>query len=279
VAPTTFPKPPQGIGGILVFPYTAAALGVPGSSATPDPDWDNAPANFFNDFGGCTTGKTSDCYRSETYPAPLYAGENTAPRSVGFDVDRNAQSVAVYIVVAADLRDNPLQLTDLPGDPTLCGEVLNEGVVFGYVASTGDPTLGGGFERRGFCSFTLPDIHLVRATLQLYQASIHGTASATVYADEGPAIVDHLDYGSSLDPGDYLLAALQADIGTLSTDATIEYKSLDVTPSVQDDIVNGRSASQFRLRLATEIGEDAIIDFAGPTQQNPPKLTLAYRNK
>jgi hypothetical protein len=108
VTPTTFPRPPQGTTGILVFPYTAAALGVPGGAAVPSPDWDNAPRNFFNDFGSCSGGKTSDCYRWEGFDGPLYAGTTSESHTVGFDVDKNAHSVRVDIVVAADLRDNPL---------------------------------------------------------------------------------------------------------------------------------------------------------------------------
>jgi hypothetical protein len=69
VTPATFPRAPDGANGILVFPFSSAALGVPGASASPSPDWDHAPANFFNDFSGCS-GKTSDCYRYETFPGP-----------------------------------------------------------------------------------------------------------------------------------------------------------------------------------------------------------------
>ena len=82
MTPTTFPKPPQGE-GLLVFPYTAAALGVPGGGAVPNALWDEAPINFFNDFGGCAGGKTSDCYRWERYSSPLAAGETSAARTSG----------------------------------------------------------------------------------------------------------------------------------------------------------------------------------------------------
>src|SRR3954468_1117166 len=43
VTPTTFPKPPAGTDGLLVFPFTSAALGLPGAGATPTTAWDNAP--------------------------------------------------------------------------------------------------------------------------------------------------------------------------------------------------------------------------------------------
>ena len=60
VSPTSFPKPPAGVSGILVFPYTVASLSVTGGTAVPNALWDGAPANFFNDFSGCASGKTSD---------------------------------------------------------------------------------------------------------------------------------------------------------------------------------------------------------------------------
>jgi hypothetical protein len=46
VTAKTFPSLPAGTNGIVVFPFTAAALGLPGGSAAPSPDWDNAPANI-----------------------------------------------------------------------------------------------------------------------------------------------------------------------------------------------------------------------------------------
>ena len=120
VTPTTFPKPPQGE-GLLVFPYTAAALGVPGGGAVPNALWDEAPINFFNDFGGCAGGKTGDCYRWERYSSPLAAGETSAARSVGFDVDKAAQSVSIYILVAADVRDAAPKTVSLTPVEAGCG--------------------------------------------------------------------------------------------------------------------------------------------------------------
>ena len=41
--------------------------------------------------------------------------------TVGFNVDKTTQSVSAYIVVAADLRDNPVQSATLTGRADLCG--------------------------------------------------------------------------------------------------------------------------------------------------------------
>ncbi len=286
VPPTTFPRPPQGTTGILVFPFTAAALGVPGGSATPSPDWDNVPTNFFNDFGGCG-GKSSDCYRSETYPGPLYAGETSATRRVGFDVDKAAQNVSVFIVVAADLRDNPAQEITLTGNPDFCGLVeksFTSGNLFPVAPTViavgprdGQHT---GRVDRGFCGFDLPDVRVEQATLRLFQEEVQGTP----YASDDFITVDHLDLGGSLDGGDYDLAPLQAQIGILSVDATIEWKTLDVTGAVQDHLANSRSTAQFRLQFKNDAGIGralftGLADFNGAPTANPPELHLTYHLK
>src|SRR5690606_21072881 len=104
----------------LVFPYAAGAIGVNGGSAVPSPDWDEQPANFFNDVAACGRGE-SDCYRWERFTAPLLAGTRSETHVVGFDIPKSALSVGMYIVVAADIRE-PRQII-LAGRNELDGEV------------------------------------------------------------------------------------------------------------------------------------------------------------
>lgn len=268
--PTTFPQPTLGVNGILVFPYVAASLGVPGGGATPTADWDNPPANFFNDFGGCGA-KSSDCYRSETFPVPLYGGETSPSRTVGFDVDKNAHSVSVYVVVAADLRDNPVQTVRLAATEDLCGYLLDLGshVELGEFPEirVGDES---GLFARGFCSFRLPPppIRVEAATLALYQTNVF----ALPY-EYGRIEVDHLDFGGTLDPADFLLSGFQA--GVISSDPTLGTKTLDVKTEVQSDYVYARMNSQFRFVLVPYYGGVAV--FAGPGQAGAPELILSYR--
>jgi hypothetical protein len=101
VAPT-FPTPPAGSSGVLLFPFATAVTAGSGNVA-PSPDWDGPPINFFNDTdAGCYLYK-SDCYRWEAYPAPLTGGLSTAARTVGFDVDPTVTAFDTYFVLAADL--------------------------------------------------------------------------------------------------------------------------------------------------------------------------------
>ncbi|MEO8295734.1 MAG: hypothetical protein ABI613_09480, partial [Gemmatimonadota bacterium] len=89
----TFPTPPAGTVGVLLFPYENVVTVTSGGVSTggdgtdvivelpsfgqiaPSSDWDGAPFNFFNDTG-CPAG-ANDCYRYETYAQPLVAGSTS----------------------------------------------------------------------------------------------------------------------------------------------------------------------------------------------------------
>jgi hypothetical protein len=270
---------------VLVFPFSAAALGVSGGTATPSPEWDNPPMNFFNDFGGCTS-KSSDCYRSETYPGALYAGQTSEARTVGFDVDRNAHTVVAYVLVAGDLRDNPVQEALLPPVAALCGTVEINISNASAVAVPDFPVIAGprdgdfGRLDRGFCAFALPDVRVEHASLRLYQGSISGTP----YDNGDVVVVDEMAYGPELDTGDYDLAALDEEIGVLSTDATVGLRTLDVTAAVQNAIASGRPNAEFRIRFRNDAAMGRAIfdgpkDFDGNPGVNPPRLLIRYRLK
>ena len=274
----TFPKPPTAVLGIVVFPLTSAALGVSGSAATANADWDNDPTNFFNDFSGCSSGKASDCYRSETFPE-LWPRETTPARSVGFDVDKAAQSVSITIMVAGNLRDAPLHQVTLTTDNSVCAEIAkdNSGYEVENGASeiamlVGHDNLAANSDFRVFCGFNIPAAgHVISATLQMYQTGVN----SGFYSNGGTVLADHVNFGSALDANDYFAAALQSNIGTLSSDATVEYKTLDVTDAVRDDVANGRSTSQFRFLANSLVDGQAI--FSMPNGANPPLLNLSYR--
>lgn len=102
---------------------------------------------------------------------------------------------------------------------------------------------------KGFVGFDISSIAgrtAVSATLRVYQANIYG---GTPYTDLGNILVDHVNFGSSLDSGDYSAGALTSNIGTISNNSTLEWKTLDVSSYVQADINAGRTSSQFRFRF------------------------------
>ena len=146
---------------------------------------------------------------------------------------------------------------------TLDGYVTSDGIVVANGASAmavGDNGADNG--RRGFVRFTLAGIPsgatIVEAVLHLAQADVTGAPYATL----GSVRVDHMDLGAGLDAGDYAAAPLVSDVGTLSGNAALETKSLDVSSSVAADVAAGRSTSDYRLRFLVTTDFDGIIDTA-----------------
>lgn len=137
---------------------------------------------------------------------------------------------------------------------------------------------------RGFVSFELSDIPedatVTKVTLRLYQTKVVGDP----YGVGGNLKVDHLAYGDSLDDNDYASAALLSSFSTLTSNATVEWKDVDVTEAVNNDIAEERTRSQFRIHFETEnTGGDATGDFAyfesadnSEGSGNTPKLVIEY---
>src|SRR3972149_1950355 len=137
---------------------------------------------------------------------------------------------------------------------------------------------------RGFVSFDISSIPagktIDQATLRLYQTSITGNP----YGVGTSLKVDHLDYGSSFENADYNASSISSSFGTLTSNAVIEWKDLDVTDRLKNDISNSRSRSQYRLHFATETqGGDVTGDFAyfeaannSNGTGNTPQLFIRY---
>jgi hypothetical protein len=115
----TFPAPPAGTDGIILFPFQIVVTETPGGGSggtndvvvelpnagavAPSIDWDLAPFNFFND-AGCPAG-AKDCYRSEVFAQPLLGGATSAGRQVGFDHEPTVLQFRVRMILAGDLED------------------------------------------------------------------------------------------------------------------------------------------------------------------------------
>ncbi len=117
----TFPTPPTGVSGIILFPFevvtivTTGGTTVGGDGSQVDVeqpsrgqvdasvDWDGAPHNFFNDVG-CAAG-SNDCYRYQTFAQPLSGGATSEPQTIGFDLDPTVGNFRVRLIIAADLQN------------------------------------------------------------------------------------------------------------------------------------------------------------------------------
>jgi hypothetical protein len=120
-----------------------------------------------------------------------------------------------------------------------------------FFSAASQPTAGdnGAQAFRGFYSFDLalpPGAVVLAATVRIAQ---YGGVGAP-YSDHGVVLLEHVDYGASLDAADFGTAALGPSLGTLASDATPGYTALDATAQVQADRAAGRIRSQFRLRFS-----------------------------
>lgn len=175
---------------------------------------------------------------------------------------------------------------------TLDGYVMDDGSVNTDPAGGGPKTgdlddfLGPRLVARQFYSFELTGIpssvSVQSATLRLYQANVEGSPYGA--GNLGGVVVDHVNYDASLGSGDYNVAALTANIGTLSTDASVGYKTLNVTANVASDVLS-RSRSQYRLRFSEEINVNFQDDYAQFTDaedsccaaNRPPQLVITIQ--
>jgi Tol biopolymer transport system component len=117
----TFPPPPSGVTGVLLFPFKTVARGANGQPlplaelrAKASVDWNGngtagsgAPHNFFNSVA-CLPLVGDDCFRWESFGTPIEAGATTPGQRVGFDVDPDVVTLDVYVLLAADIDEQAL---------------------------------------------------------------------------------------------------------------------------------------------------------------------------
>ena len=157
---------------------------------------------------------------------------------------------------------------DLPSRVQFDGFVTNTGIVetYGGGPLTGDVEgITPGVVSRQFYTFNRAPLPagatILSAVLRIYQEDVQGNP----YTDLGVVVVDDLDYGLLLQAVHYDSVPLQANIGTLSANPTLEWKTLDVTAQARAAIQAGRDP-QFRLRFSNTIFIlDGQNDFASFT--------------
>ncbi len=136
---------------------------------------------------------------------------------------------------------------------------------------------------RGFISFdisTLPQgANILEATLRIYQAQVIGKP----FLSKNSLVVDHLNFGDTLDFSDYSTPSLLSSFATISNDSKIGWKEIKVTNQLKDDSSNGRSRSQFRLHLQEETKEEnsnhfLVFEASENTMGtgNTPELIVTY---
>jgi hypothetical protein len=179
------------------------------------------------------------------------------------------------------------QVTTLRATPALDGYVtsgLGNWATAGNGIDVGDQDgLIDGTFRNGFLSFDLSTIpagaSVQQATLRCYQTEIAGSPYLTI----GEIVVDHLDYGATLDAADYGLASLDADIGSFFSSSSLDWRTLPVTEAVRAALTMGLPRCQFRLRFSLEPPGNATSDLAtfedGEGSQgtgNRPELVITW---
>lgn len=132
------------------------------------------------------------------------------------------------------------------------------------------------FTSRGFVSFdisVLPDSAIIdSATLKLYQREVIGNPYTSTL------VVDHVNYGSTWSATPYSGSPTASNIGTLSNNSNLEWKSLVVTKSVLNDQAMNRTMAQFAIRFAPEtLGVSAWARFVSADGSgNTPQLVINY---
>lgn len=210
------------------------------------------------------------------------------PNTLGIETDlENDETASISASPSANSRISPTPT------PLSKSKILpSTAKLDGYRVSTGSGSLNSEIRAgrnssavtRGFVTFDLKSLpagaKVVSATLRMYQTKIVGNP----YIAGGGLKLDHLTYGDALDSTDYSLAALLNQFAILGKTPKLEWKEVDVTQAVKNDVANARSSSQFRIRFMTEVaggtemGDFVYFESAEDSQKtgNVPQLLVKY---
>ncbi len=188
------------------------------------------------------------------------------------------------------LKNHAQILTDtLWSEPLLDGSIgyLPGSGYFNLTTSSGMMSPGDGYNyimgeesfSRDFLSFNhtnlpvLDSSEIIYSEVGVYQFRVFGNDQDGVYpiwdvfmGDTHFCVLDHINYGSSLDLGDWTAGdpgdpqTLQTNIGIISADSILGYKKLEVTQQVINDIINSRQRSQYRMRFTIDRDYDLLAD-------------------
>ena len=196
-------------------------------------------------------------------------------------------------VVETDETNNELQVDVPVVEPSEVTVVLlSQPPLDGYVPGGGEPVTGdtirvswGIMGLRGFMSFDLSTIpagaSILNAELRFYQARIEGDP----FGHPGSFVLDHVDFGSELDPFDYGAFSL-ASLELAPQNSPGVWYQIGATPLsswIEADLQAQRTRFQARLRFSNNINpgsqEDYIDVEAGDNTLgtgNLPQLIITF---
>lgn len=218
-----------------------------------------------------------------------------------------ASSFAFQITnLATDLAGNPLTTSNftfttqrritqnLPGLASLTGDVrATDGAINNCVTTevcAGDSGIAGNLQYKGFISFDISGLptgiqSFEFANLNMNQVRVFkdGVVGGDPYADLGGAVsLEHVNFDTLNLAAAFNPAALSS-VGNISTNATLEFKTLSVLTQLQNDITNRvarGNRTQYRLAFPTVTDIDAKFDAAifesATAATNPSTLSVRY---
>ena len=123
-----------------------------------------------------------------------------------------------------------------------------------------------------------PDATLISVQLVTTQIRVTGTPYAEL---GGVVLADHIEANGVFDQTTFDAEPLDEAFGTLSEDATLGQRTLDVTDQVAADRAAGRTSSEFRFRFPIGTNGDgaedraAFADMSG-TSARVPMLVVTH---
>lgn len=158
---------------------------------------------------------------------------------------------------SGDIARRALRLTS---EPTLDGWIRSDGELDTRGGEPGVGDLANGQEVRTFLSFAIGEIP-PGATIESAVLRFRQVFATNFILDFNPLLIEHVDYGPALDPIDFSALPLGSPATFLLNDLNL-VREIDVTLLVQQDVNDGRTRSQFRLRMTAGTNGVGLSDFA-----------------
>ncbi|MFO7896599.1 MAG: T9SS type A sorting domain-containing protein [Candidatus Cloacimonadales bacterium] len=185
-----------------------------------------------------------------------------------------------YLIAQETIIDTLYSIPDLDGDIVYDWNSGNYStLIYDTCITVGDYGSWDIGTFRGYLAFNLPEIpdgyELISATIYVDQYFSAGNSELDIFPiwdvtpppDTLGCIVDHINYGNQLNIDDWTAGdigdpqTITSNIGELSNNANIEFKSLLVTSAVIADYQVNRDITQYRLRFLIDNDWDQQDDF------------------